>query len=163
MTPRTGASGNDGLRAVLEPVVAAAGCDLEEVVVTPAGRRRLLRLVVDRDGGVTLDDVAEVSTAVGAALDATASMGDSPYVLEVTSPGVDRPLTAPRHWRRAAGRLVRVPLRSGGTLAGRVLAADEATVVVEVDGEERTVPLAELGAGVVQVEFRREDEEGGSE
>ncbi len=158
MTPRVAAS--DRLRLLVEPAVRAAGCDLEELTVTPAGRRRLLRLVVDRDGGVSLDQVAAVSTAVAATLDTTESMGELPYVLEVTSPGVDRPLTTPRHWQRAAGRRVRVPLRAGGTLDGRVLEADEASVAFDLGGEARRVPLADLGAGAVQVEFRREDEEG---
>ena len=83
--------------------------DLESVRVSVAGRRRLLRVVVDSDHGVSLDDAADVSRDVSAALlDATDVIGDVPYTLEVSSPGVDRPLTEPRHWRRAAGRLVRV-------------------------------------------------------
>src|ERR1700722_4194745 len=91
---------------VIRPVIAAAGLDLESVRVTAAGRRRLLRVVVDSDWGVSLDDAATVSREVSGALDAVAVMGDFPYTLEVSSPGVDRPLTDPRHWRRAAGRLV---------------------------------------------------------
>lgn len=156
------ASDTSRLSAVIAPVVEALGCDLEDLAVTPAGRRRLVRLVVDRDGGVSLDDVAELSTAVSAALDDSGAMGDAPYVLEVTSPGVDRPLTEPRHWRRAQGRLVRVPLRAGGTLEGRVLEVDDSGVLLELPSESRRMALAELGAGAVQVEFRRTDEEGGS-
>ena len=90
------------------PWSTAQGLDLEDVVVTPAGKRRLLRVVVDQDGGVDLDTVAGVSTAVSATLDESDAMGGAPYVLEVTSPGVDRPLTAPRHWRRNRDRLVKV-------------------------------------------------------
>jgi ribosome maturation factor RimP len=82
--------------------------DLESVRVTAAGRRRLLRVVVDSDRGVSLDDAAAVSRELSAALDALAVMGDHAYTLEVSSPGVDRPLTDPRHWRRAVGRLVQV-------------------------------------------------------
>src|SRR5688572_28096970 len=98
------------LRSLLEPVVGAARLDLEEVNVTPAGRRRLLRVVVDGDGGVDLDRLALVSRSVSEVLDDSDAMGSQPYVLEVTSPGVDRPLTEPRHWRRAASRLVRAEL-----------------------------------------------------
>ena len=99
----------------IEPVVGAAGYDLEELVVTPAGRRSIVRVVVDRDAGVTLDDIAEVSRAVSDVLDANDDgMGRAPYVLEVTSPGVDRPLTEPRHWRRNAGRLVTVAIGPAG-------------------------------------------------
>ena len=98
------------------PVVDGAGYDLEELVVTPAGRRSVVRVVVDRDQGVTLDDIAEVSRAVSEVLDANDDgMGRSPYVLEVTSPGVDRPLTEPRHWRRNVGRLVTVAVGPAGS------------------------------------------------
>ena len=102
------ASDRDSLMRLLDPVVTTQGLDLEDVVVTPAGRRRLLRVVVDRDGGLSLDAVAAVSTAVSAALDDSDAMGGAPYVLEVTSPGIDRPLTEPRHWRRNLTRLVTV-------------------------------------------------------
>ena len=147
---------------LLRPVVTATGYDLEDVVVTPAGKRRLLRVVVDRDGGVSLDDVAELSRAAAEALDASEVMGDTPYVLEVSSPGVDRPLTEPRHWRRAIGRLVRASLRDGGQVTGRVLAADERAVSLDTERGPATFSYPELVRGVVQVEFAtagRADEE----
>jgi ribosome maturation factor RimP len=154
----------------IEPVVVAAGYDLEELVVTPAGRRSVVRVVVDRDQGVTLDDIAEVSRAVSEVLDQNDDgMGRTPYVLEVTSPGVDRPLTAHRHWRRNIGRLVTVVVGPAGHTAevtGRVTAVDDAgvTLAVEAHGKPgakkrpptpRQVPWAELGSGRVQVEFAR--------
>ena len=142
------------LAGLIGPVVAAAGMDLESVRVSAAGRRRLLRVVVDSDHGVSLDDAAEVSRDVSAALDATDVMGDVPYTLEVSSPGVDRPLTEPRHWRRAAGRLVRVKT-GAGTVEGRVLAADADGVTLNVDGAEHRYGYGDLGAGAVQVEFGR--------
>ena len=150
------------LREQLEPVVAGLGYDLEEVAAQRAGSRQLLRIVVDGDGGVTLDDIAEVSQAVSAFLDETNPLGETPYDLEVTSPGVSRPLTLPRHWRRAIGRLVVVPLTAGGELTGRVVAADEEGVTLELPGKkpgtsggERRLGHAELGRGKVQVEFNR--------
>src|SRR5690242_10001919 len=109
---------------VIGPVIAAAGMDLESVRVSAAGRRRLLRVVVDSDRGVSLDDAAAISRKLSAALDAAPVMGDFPYTLEVSSPGVDRPLTDPRHWRRAVGRLVQVTAADAGLISGRVLAAD---------------------------------------
>jgi ribosome maturation factor RimP len=96
--------------ALARPVVGAAGLDLEGVKITMAGRRRLVRLVVDGDGGVSLDDIALVSRELSAVLDASPVLGEQPYTLEVSSPGVDRPLTERRHWRRAIGRLVAVPV-----------------------------------------------------
>ena len=142
------------LAGLIGPVVAAAGMDLESVRASVAGRRRLLRVVVDSDHGVSLDDAAEVSRDVSAALDATDVMGDMPYTLEVSSPGVDRPLTEPRHWRRAARRLVRVKT-GAGTVQGRVLAADAAGVTLDIDGAEHRYGYGDLGAGAVQVEFGR--------
>jgi ribosome maturation factor RimP len=158
----------------IEPVVGAAGYDLEDLVVTPAGRRSVVRVVVDRDAGVTLDDIAEVSRAVSEVLDRNDDgMGRAPYVLEVTSPGVDRPLTEPRHWRRNTGRLVTVavgPAGSTETVTGRVIAVDGdgVTLAVEAKGKPgakkrpptpRQVPWVELGSGRVQVEFGRGTEE----
>ncbi|MFD9945830.1 ribosome maturation factor RimP [Nonomuraea sp. NPDC059023] len=153
------ASSRDHLMKLLEPVVAAEGLDLEDVTVTTAGKRRLLRVVVDRDGGVSLDDVAEVSQAVSTALDEDDAMGGSAYTLEVSSPGVDRPLTEPRHWRRAAKRLVKAELRDGSVVEGRVLTADDAGVDLSVDGAERRLDYQDLTRGRVQVEFRRLDDE----
>ena len=150
------------LTELVRPAVTAAGYDLEDLAVSAAGRRSVVRVVVDQDGGVTLDDVADISRALGDALDAAdlaepGLLGPS-YVLEVSSPGVDRPLTAPRHWRRSVGRLVTVTLMGGAEATGRVLSADEATVVLDVDGTERALPYAELVRGSVQVEFSRKGE-----
>lgn len=145
------------LLEVLGPVVAATGYDLEDLSVTSAGRRSLVRVIVDGDHGVDLDAIADVSRAVSQALDAAEPAGAAfagPYVLEVSSPGVDRPLTEPRHWRRASGRLVEVAV-GDVTMVGRVLAADGDGVRLEVDGVARHVAWADLGRGRVQVEFNR--------
>ncbi|MGD0703856.1 MAG: ribosome maturation factor RimP [Trebonia sp.] len=140
---------------LIEPVIAGVGMDLESVRMTVAGRRRLLRIVVDSDHGVSLDDAADVSREVSAVLDAGNELGDVPYTLEVSSPGVDRPLTEPRHWRRAAGRLVKVKVAGAGAVQGRVLAADADGVTLDLAGSERRLEYGELGAGSVQIEFGR--------
>jgi ribosome maturation factor RimP len=159
MPPGTGAGRSAEARQklldMLTPVVAATGYELEDVSVTPAGRRSLVRVTVDADGGVDLDAVAEVSRAVSKSLDAEGAPNFAgPYVLEVSSPGVDRPLTEPRHWRRATGRLVRVPVGDVPTV-GRVVRAGDTAIVLETDGVRREIPFAELGSGQVQVEFHR--------
>ncbi len=145
------------LRARLAPVVAQAGYDLEDLVVTPAGRRRLVRVVVDKDGGVTLDECAEVSHAVSAALDVDdALLGPGSYTLEVSSPGVSRPLTLPRHWRRNTGRRVRVERTDGTSLLGRVSAADERGATLRLDdGSDVQVAFADVATALVQVELTR--------
>ncbi|WP_149257706.1 ribosome maturation factor RimP [Actinomadura sp. K4S16] len=161
------------LTRLLAPAVTEAGYDLEEVDVRPAGRRRLVRVVVDADGGISLDDIARLSETTSELLDGSDVMGSSPYVLEVTSPGVDRPLTEPRHWRRAVGRLVVAPLTEGGQIEGRVVAADDEAVEIDVvrkrrgkgagagggksagpETVRRRFGLGELGRGRVQVEFK---------
>ncbi|SCE94938.1 ribosome maturation factor RimP [Micromonospora carbonacea] len=162
------------LRAVIEPVVNGAGYDLEDVSVSRAGRRHVVRVIVDADGGISLDAVADVSRAVSAALDAAEESGGDilagEYQLEVSSPGVDRPLTLPRHWRRNVGRLVKVTVRAGlpgqraeqpagdRQVTGRVVEADDERVVLETDSGRAEFAHAELGPGRVQVEFHRLDE-----
>ena len=146
------------VREVIEPVVIAAGYDLDGLSLSRAGRRHLVRLTVDRDGGVNLDAVAEVSRLVSAALDAAETGGETLFVgeyeLQVSSPGVDRPLSLPRHWRRNVGRLVQV--KAGDKqLTGRVTAADDHGVTLAVDGTEHTFAYGELGTGKIQLEFSR--------
>jgi ribosome maturation factor RimP len=150
----------DRLERLLEPVIKAMDMDLEGIRVTTAGRRRLLRVVVDADGGVSLDDISAASRELSARLDAATEMGELPYTLEVSSPGVDRPLTQPRHWRRAIGRLVVAPLQAGNQngngaaiAEGRVVGSSDTSVTLERDGVSRDYGYAELGPGRVQLEF----------
>jgi ribosome maturation factor RimP len=148
------------LREVVGPVVARAGYDLEDLSVSRAGRRHVVRVVVDGDEGVSLEAIAELSREISPALDAAeAATGDimaQEYQLEVSSPGVDRPLTQPRHWRRNAGRLVKVTVEGRG-LEGRIIAADDAEVILDVGGTAERVPYDRLGPGRVQIEFTRTD------
>jgi ribosome maturation factor RimP len=138
------------LRELVEPAVIEAGYDLEEVTVTKAGRRSVVRVVVDIDGGVDLDAVADVSRSVSAALDEADPLGEQPYVLEVTSPGVDRPLTEPRHWRRNVGRKVRA-----GDRQGRIHEVTDDGVTIEVNGEVETISFDQLPTGHIVLDFSR--------
>ena len=160
------ARAREHLLQLLDPVVAAAGYDLEDISVAPAGRRKLVRVVVDADGGIDLDAVAEVSRAVSETLDTdpdTEAVLAGAYVLEVSSPGVDRPLVEPRHWRRARGRLVTAEV-GGHPLTGRVTDVADAGVTFDMTSDTRSgagtrvVAWSELGRGRVQVEFNRTDE-----
>jgi len=156
------------LAALLRPAIEQIGIDLDDVEVASAGKRRLVRVLVDSDTGVSLDEVSAASQAISAVLDAPAAdaiLGSAPYVLEVSSPGVDRPLTKPKHWRRSVGRLVRVSLTAGGEIQGRVIEADDDGVRLassdEVKGSKsnpdsvRALTFDEIVAGRVQVEFNR--------
>ena len=153
------------------------GLVVEDVTVTPVGKRRLVRVWLDRDlagldaddesspvDPLSLDEVAAATRAISAGLDASDAMGDEPYVLEVGSPGVDRPLTEPRHFRHNVTRLVEVWRTQGAAddaLTGRLVGAGptHATVLVagtknEPEAEIR-IPYADIARAQVQVEFAR--------
>lgn len=141
---------------LVDPIVRAKGADVEFVTVRRAGRRTVVVVAVDADGGISLDDIAGFSLPISEALDDSAVMGEAPYTLEVTSPGVHRPLTLPRHWRRAAGRLVRVQMPDGSSVEGRVEDSDETHVRLHVGDAQRELAYADIGKAVVQVEFPKE-------
>lgn len=143
------------IEAELDDPLRALGLDIEAVEITPAGKRRILRVAVDKDGGVTLDEVAEATREVNRVLDGSEVMGEQPYTLEVTSRGVDRPLTLPRHWRRNAGRLVKVAFADGRAATGRILDSNEEQVTLDVGGTRQQVAYAEVKKALVQVEFNR--------
>ncbi len=147
----------DRLAGVLTDPLAAVGLDVEAIELTAAGKRRLLRVAVDKDGGVTMDDIAEATKQVSRLLDASTVMGEQPYTLEVTSPGTDRPLTLPRHWRRNRGRLVKLTDREGRTVTGRVVDSDDTRAVLDVDGATREVGFEDVAKARVQIEFNRKE------
>jgi ribosome maturation factor RimP len=147
----------DRLAGVITDPLAAAGLDVEAIELTPAGKRRMLRVAVDKDGGVTLDDIAEATKEVSRLLDESDVMGEQSYTLEVTSPGTDRPLTLPRHWRRNQGRLVKVTRTDGGTLTGRIAASDESGVTLDVDGGDAQLSYDTVAKARVQIEFNRKE------
>jgi len=148
----------DQLVDALRPAIEGAGLDLEDIEVAPAGRRRLVRVIVDKDGGVTLDDIADTTRLVSRQLDDDDDlMGEMPYTLEVTSPGTDRPLTAHRHWRRNVGRLVKVTPHEGEPLTGRIVEAGDGFARLDVDGTERDVRYDDIRKARVEVEFNRKE------
>lgn len=147
------------LAARLEPIVAeavaGAGFDLDALDVQQAGRRKLVKVVVDADDGVGLDEVAEVSRAVSAELDRHDDLIAGAYTLEVTSPGVDRPLSKPRHWRRSRYRLVRVSPHEGAGFVGRVGYAGDDAARLLVSGEIRDVRYRDVAKAVIEIEFKQ--------
>ncbi|MYS37633.1 ribosome maturation factor RimP [Streptomyces sp. KhCrAH-43] len=154
---------SERLRGLVEPLVSAEQLELEEIEVSRAGRRRVLRIVVDSDEGVELDACAELSRSISAKLDETDAMGEDEYVLEVSSPGADRPLTEHRHYVRNTGRLARLTLREGGELVARILGVDEDGLDLEVPGVKGRKPTArriafdEIAKARVELEFNRKD------
>ncbi|MBF6212565.1 ribosome maturation factor RimP [Nocardia puris] len=146
-------------------LVERRGFDLEGVDITTGGQARVI-VTVDSDGTADLDAVATLSSDLSAVLDDAGDFGETPYLLEVTTPGIDRPLTAARHWRRAQGRKARITLRPdaeppepGGSsrFEARIGALGEDAVALVLGGKRNphrvTVPLADIAEAVVQVEF----------
>lgn len=164
-TPDKTARTTDRLTELLTGPLQGLGLDLEAVDLTRAGKRSVLRVAVDKDGGVDLDDIAEATREISELLDASDAMGEAPYTLEVSSRGVDRPLTLPRHWRRNAGRLVEVALvdgeadgkAEGEPILGRIREADETGAVIAVGDEDTRVEFDQVSRARIQIEFKRED------
>ena len=148
----------DRLAEELSTPIADLGLDLEAVDLSSAGKRRVLRVAIDKDGGVTMDDIADATREVSRVLDDTNIMGEQPFTLEVSSPGVERPLTLPRHWRRNVRRLVKVTLTEGEPLTGRITESDDDGALIDVEGEERRVEYAEVKKAKIQIEFKKESD-----
>ncbi|MGO3796479.1 MAG: ribosome maturation factor RimP [Pauljensenia sp.] len=147
------------LRRLLEGVVTEAGLALDSVVELHQNGSAVVRVIVDvtgDEGEVDSDTLAAVSRAVSKAMDAADPVAGE-YLLEVSTPGAERELTLPRHWRRALGRLVRIKLREGGALTGRLVGVDEGTVTVEVDGQPTTIALENVKKARPRVEFGSEE------
>ncbi|MFD4366592.1 ribosome maturation factor RimP [Rhodococcus sp. NPDC058521] len=144
---------------LVSDLVQRRGFDLEDVVVTSAGKHSAVRVVVDSDAGLELDQAAELSREISAVFDDVSDFGESPYNLEVTSPGVDRPLTLPRHWRRSRGRKATFDL-GHENIDGRIGRLNENTLDVVVGGAKtgpavREIPLDDIRSAVVRVEFSK--------
>jgi len=149
----------DQCREIASQVCVKAGVDLEDFTITTAGRREVVRVVVDQDGGIDLDLIAEISRKVSEDFDSRFESMDFPYVLEVSSPGVDRPLTEIRHWRRAIGHLVKIELKAtNDPRIYRVAEVDGAAVSLsDSNGDVEIIPVSEINSAVVQIEFNRGD------
>ena len=140
--------------AVLQPL----GVELDDLTLSKAGNRRVLDVVVDADEPIDLDRLAEISRAVSESLDESDIMGTAPYVMEVGTRGVGRPLTKPAHWRRNVGRLVKI---SGDAVsaAGRIMSFDDPTVVINIKGQPRKFDISTIARAVIEVEFSRQGDD----
>jgi ribosome maturation factor RimP len=145
------------LANLVDECVSALGFDLEAIELTPAGNKRVLRIALDRDGGVGIDHITDATRALSEELDASDVMGSQPYTLEVTSRGVDRPLTEPRHWRRNAGRLVRLRLADDSSIDGRIGESDDEGVVIEGRTTGQRLTYDQISTALVQTELNRKD------
>lgn len=149
----------DIVAELLAQVVEPLQLEIDRIETAAAGKRTVLRVFIDGDGpsgsGPSLDDIAGATRAISKALDESPATGSAPYVLEVSSRGVSRPLTEPKHYRRNKGRLVAFKMTDETSFDGRIVAVDDAVVRVDVEGAEREVVYADVAKAVVQVELNR--------
>lgn len=148
-------SATDRLYAVIEPEVAALGMDLEDITLSGSGKTRVLTAIVDKDGGVGVEDIADVSREISDKLDSVDDLGEGAYTLEVTSRGVDRPLTRPRHWKHNRGRLVDIRTHDGESIHGRIRHSDDDKATVDVTGSRRDIAYDDVSRAFIQVEINR--------
>jgi ribosome maturation factor RimP len=145
-------STREQIMQILEPIASNMGLDLEDVEIKSAGKHSIVQVSIDKDGGINLDEVAQISNQISEALDAKDVLGEKPYTLEVGSPGIDRALTLPRHWRRNNGRLVKINFGSNSEI-GRIIESDDKKVSLEVKGKTRSINFDKIDKAFIQVEF----------
>ena len=152
----------DQISELVTPAVSDLGFYLEDVHVATPGNHRIVTCVVDGDLSLNLDQVTSVSRVISELLDEAAFMGETPFTLEVTSPGVDRPLTQPRHFAKNVDRLLKIVKLDGSEVTGRILSNTDQdvtlTVTVKKETVEETVLLADIKRAVVEIEFNRKDD-----
>ncbi|CAB4733214.1 unannotated protein [freshwater metagenome] len=141
---------NDEVSAAIRPIIEATGNYLEELTITSAGKVKILTVIVDSDSHLNLDQVTVVTKQISEVVENLPALGDSAFTLEVTSPGLDRPLTKPRHWRKNLDRLVKITMNSGQVIEGRIGEATETTVLV---GDEK-VSFEDVKRAVLEIEFK---------
>ncbi|MEI6843741.1 MAG: ribosome maturation factor RimP [Actinomycetes bacterium] len=146
----------------IAPAIVAAGFYLEDVQVLSPGRRRTITCIVDGESSLNLDEVTAASKIIAEILDTATFLDETPFTLEVTSPGVDRPLTHPRHWRKNLTRLVRITLNNGEVVEGRIQNSDEVSVSLVTSGKvqkEVSIDFSDIKRALVEIEFNRKDSE----
>ena len=150
---------SEKITELVQPAVESAGFFLEDVHVLSPGSHRIITCIVDGQTPLNLDQVTSVSRNISELLDTADFMGETAFTLEVTSPGVDRPLTLPRHWQKNLKRLVKVVYLDGSVVSGRISAVEESHVILIEDikgkSKEHTVAFADVKRATVEIEFNR--------
>lgn len=140
----------DAITAAITPIIEASNAYLEEVKITPVGKSKLLTVVVDSETHLSLDQVTVISKGISEIVELLPVLGENPFTLEVTSPGIDRPLTLARHWRKNKGRLVKVAFNDGSTIAGRIGECKEDSVLVD----EKSILISKVKRAQIEIEFK---------
>jgi ribosome maturation factor RimP len=141
---------NEDISAAIRPIIEASGNYLEELTITSAGKVKILTVIVDSDSHLNLDQITAATKEISEVIETLEELGDSAFTLEVTSPGIDRPLTKPRHWRKNFDRLVKITMTSGKDIQGRIGEATETNVLV---GDQK-VSFEDIKRAVLEIEFK---------
>jgi ribosome maturation factor RimP len=145
-------SNKEQVLAVITPAIESLGFYIEDITITSAGKRSLLTVIVDGDTHLSLDQVTVATKAISEIVENLPTLGNNPFTLEVTSPGLDRPLTKPRHWRKNQDRLIKVILNDGKEINGRIKDSTETSVTVD----DQTINLSDIKRATLEVEFKKE-------
>jgi ribosome maturation factor RimP len=140
----------EDISAAITPALEALGFYLEDVTIISAGRRSMLTVIVDGDTHLSLDQVTSATKAIGEIVESVQSLGETPFTLEVTSPGLDRPLTKVRHWQKNINRLVKVVLLDGSEIKGRIIDVSEVSARVD----EKNINYSDIKRATLEVEFK---------
>jgi ribosome maturation factor RimP len=141
----------DDVSNAIRPIIEASGNYLEEVKIVAAGKRKLITVIVDGDTYLNLDQVTQITKLISEEIENLKALGDGAFTLEVTSPGIDRPLTLPRHWKKNIGKLVKIAQVDGSQLSGRIAGANE----LEVELEDATIKFADIKKAQLEIEFKK--------
>jgi ribosome maturation factor RimP len=152
----------DQIAELITPALQEAGYYLEDINVVSPGNHRIVTVIVDGDAALNLDQVTVASKLVSELVDEAPFMGETPFTLEVTSPGIDRPLTLPRHFAKNVTRLLKITQNDGVVVTGRITSNTDLDVTLSViekkASKDLTILLADIKRAVVEIEFNRKDE-----
>ena len=142
---------NNEISSAISPIIESTGNYLEEVKVVNAGKNKLITIIVDSDSHLNLDQVTQITKSISTTLDELSALGNSPFTLEVTSPGIDRPLTLERHWRKNIGKLVKVVKNSDAIVEGRILSVTSNSAILE----NAEINFADVRKATLVIEFKK--------
>lgn len=145
-------SNKEQVAAAITPAIESLGFYLEDINITSAGKRSMLTVIVDGDSHLSLDQVTIATKAISEIVENLPTLGNNPFTLEVTSPGLDRPLTKPRHWRKNQDRLIKIVLIDGKGIKGRIKDSTETSVTVD----EQIINFADIKRATLEIEFKKE-------
>jgi ribosome maturation factor RimP len=144
-------SNKEQVAAAITPVIESLGFYVEDIAITSAGKRSMLTVIVDGDTHLSLDQVTVATKAISEIVENLPTLGNNPFTLEVTSPGLDRPLTKPRHWQKNKDRLIKIILNDGKEITGRIKDSTQTAVTVD----EQVINLADMKRATLEIEFKQ--------